>query len=115
MNSKLEFAIAQFRCINKPVKQIAKTLGIKKDVIEKIIKYWIADTDPFIINLVGKREVHSIPDTGKMVILLHNDIDKLLAMPEILDYIAKKRGDHHDRFMDCLRYKIKMKISASEK
>ena len=38
MNPKLEEAIAGLRCVNKPVKQIAKTLGVKKDAIEKIIK-----------------------------------------------------------------------------
>ncbi len=111
MNSKLEFAVAQLRCENKPVKQIAKHLGVKKDEIEKIIKYWIGVTDPYIDKLIGKRSVSSLPNTKEMISkLMHSSTDEILNSPEILDYIAKKRNDHHDRFMDCIRYKIRIKI-----
>ena len=66
MNQKLEEAVAGLRCVNKPVKQIAKTLGIKKDEIEKIIKEWILQTDPYISELIRERKVNNVPDTGEM-------------------------------------------------
>ncbi|WP_276929912.1 hypothetical protein [Ferroplasma acidiphilum] len=110
MNSKLEEAIAGLRCVNKPVKQIAKTLGVKKDAIEKIIKDWIIDTDPYINGLIGERKVNNIPDTNEMKLLVQMETGDLLSDKRILDYIAKKRNDHHDRFMDCIRYKIKIML-----
>jgi hypothetical protein len=115
MNPKLEEAVAGLRCVNKPVKQISKTLGIKKDIIEKIIKEWIMDTDPYINELVRERKVHAIPDTGSMKSLVKMNAEDLLNDKRILDYIAKKRNDHHDRFMDCIRYKIKIMLENNKK
>jgi|GEM_PF-1788400 len=108
MNPKLEEAVAGLRCVNKPVKQIAKTLGVKKDSIEKIIKDWILYTEPYIDKLIGERKVNSIPDAREMKLLVKMATEDLLSDKRILDYIAKKRNDHHDRFMDCIRYKIKI-------
>jgi len=110
MNPKLEEAVAGLRCVNKPVKQIAKTLGVKKDSIEKIIKDWILDTESFINKLIGERKVNSIPDAREMKLLVKMAPEDLLNDKRILDYIAKKRNDHHDRFMDCIRYKIKIML-----
>ena len=110
MNQKLEEAIAGLRCVNKPVKQIARTLGVKKDSIEKIIKDWIMDTDPYINELIVERKVNNIPDANEMKLLVKMDTDDILGDKRILDYIAKKRNDHHDRFMDCIRYKIKIML-----
>ncbi len=110
MNPKLEEAIAGLRCVNKPVKQIAKTLGVKKDAIEKIIRDWIFDTEPYINGIIGERKVNNIPDAREMKLLVKMDIDGMLSDNRILDYIAKKRNDHHDRFMDCIRYKIKIML-----
>lgn len=107
MNKKLEEAVAGLRCVNKPVKQIARTLSVGKDDIEKIIKDWIIETDPFLDKLVRERKVTNIPDAKRMISLMKNNVELLIETPEILDYIAKKRNDHHDRFMDCIRYKIK--------
>ncbi|EQB69024.1 MAG: hypothetical protein AMDU4_FER2C00292G0002 [Ferroplasma sp. Type II] len=115
MNQKLEEAVAGLRCVNKPVKQIAKTLGIKKDEIEKIIKEWILQTDPYISELIRERKVNNIPDTGEIKLLVKMDINNLLNDPRILDYIAKKRNDHHNRFMDCVRYKIKIMLYNNKK
>jgi DNA-binding CsgD family transcriptional regulator len=38
MNPKIEEKIAQMRCENRPVKQIAKKLGVNRDDIEAVIK-----------------------------------------------------------------------------
>ena len=114
MNKKLEEAVAGLRCMNKPVKQIARTLAVRKDDIEKIIKDWIIETDPFLDKLVRERKVKSVPDTKKMISLMKNDTETMIEDPEILDYIAKKRNDHHDRFMDCIRYKIKIYLDEKK-
>ncbi len=106
MNEKLEEAVAGLRCVNKPVKSISKTLGVKKDEIEKIIKHWIIDTEPFIDELIKNRKAKKKPATDEMLKLVKIDINDILKNEKILDYIAIKRSDYHDRFMDCIRYKI---------
>ena len=114
MNRKLEEAVAGLRCMNKPVKQIARALAVRKDDIEKIIKDWIIETDPFLDKLLRERKVKSIPDPKKMISLMKNSTEAIIENPEILDYIAKKRNDHHDRFMDCIRYKIKIYLDENK-
>jgi hypothetical protein len=114
MNKKLEEAVAGLRCVNKPVKQIAKTLSVRKDDIEKIIKDWIIETEPFLDKLVRERKVRNVPDTKKMISLMKDNTETIIKNPEILDYIAKKRNDHHDRFMDCIRYKIKIYLDEKK-
>jgi hypothetical protein len=115
VNTKLEEAVAGLRCVNKPVKQIAKTLGIKKDEIEKIIKEWIIKTDPYISELVKERKANAIPDAGEMKLLVKMDTGDILNDKRVLNYIARKRNDHHDRFMDCIRYKIKIMLQENIK
>lgn len=106
MSKKMEEAVAGLRCVNKPVKSIAKTLGVKKDEIEKIIKHWIIDTEPFIENLIKNRKTGKKPTTDEMLKLVKMNVADLLKNEKVLDYIAIKRSDYHDRFMDCIRYKI---------
>ncbi|MCY0851375.1 hypothetical protein [Thermoplasma acidophilum] len=107
MNRKLEESIAKLRCENKPVKQIMKILSIRKDDVEKVIEGWIIDTDPFIEEIVKGRKISNLPDSQKLLSLVNKDAEYILSDPDILDYIAKRRNDHHDRFMDCIRFKIK--------
>ncbi len=106
MNKKLEEAIAEFRCTNKPVKLISKTLGVKKDDIEKIIKHWIIHTNLYIEDLIKNRKTKNNPSIDDMLKLVKTDSKELVKNGQILDYIARNRNNHHDRFMDCIRYKI---------
>ena len=50
-----------------------------------------------------------------MKLLVKMDVNSLLNDTKILDYMAKKRNDHHDRFMDCIRYKIKIMLENNKK
>jgi len=115
MNKKLEEAVAGLRCVNKPVKSISKTLGVKKDEIEKIIKHWIINTNPFLDELVKNRKARRKPNTKEMLKLVKMDVNDLLKNDDILDYIAVKRNDYHDRFMDCIRYKINLMLENENK
>ncbi len=107
-----ESAIAALRCSNKPVKFISKSLGVKRDTIEKIIKKWIGDTEPFIIDLIKGRKSKNNPSVNEIMPLLNDDIDKILKNELVLDYIARHHSDYHDRLMDCIRYKIYIKINS---
>lgn len=107
MNKKLEESIAKLRCENKPVKQITKILSVNRDDVEKLIKSWIMETDPFLEGIVKGRKVSTQIDQRRLLSLEDKTAEYILSDPEILDYIAKKRNDHHDRFMDCIRFKIK--------
>ncbi|AAT43947.1 hypothetical protein [Picrophilus oshimae] len=107
-----ELSIAELRCANKPVKFISKRLGIKRDVIEKIIKKWIVETEPFINDKISGRKSQSNPSVSDLMPLMNLDIDDLLKNDAVLDYIARHHGDYHDRLMDCIRYKIYIKINS---
>ena len=65
--------------------------------------------------MIRERKVNTIPDTGEMKLLVKMDVNSLLNDTKILDYMAKKRNDHHDRFMDCIRYKIKIMLENNKK
>ncbi|PYB68842.1 hypothetical protein DMB44_01910 [Thermoplasma sp. Kam2015] len=114
-NKNTEEMVAELRCENKSVKQIMKTLSLRKEEIEKMIKNWIIETDPFIEKMVKGRKVSSSPDVNKISQLIKQDIREILDDPLALDYIAKKRSDHHDRFMDCIRFKIKQYLEKGSK
>ncbi|ARM76495.1 hypothetical protein [Acidianus manzaensis] len=106
MNSKTEMQIALMRCQNKPVKQIAKKLGVNREDIEAVIKKWISYTDKYLEELTKNRKIkNNKPDPGLILNMIQN-VEELLKNDDILDYIALHRSDYHDRYMDCIRYKI---------
>jgi hypothetical protein len=106
MKSKIEAEIAQMRCENKPVKIIAKKLGVNRDDIEATIKKWINYTDEFLYNAVKNRKIKNPKvDPGFIVNSIQN-VEDLLKNDDVLDYITIHRTDYHDRLMDCIRYKI---------
>ncbi|AWR95940.1 hypothetical protein [Acidianus brierleyi] len=106
MNSKIEAKIAQMRCENKPVKLIAKKLGINRDDIEAIIKKWINNTDDFLNDIIKNRKVKNPKADPGFIVNSIQDLEELLKNDDVLDYIAVHRSDYHDRLMDCIRYKI---------
>jgi len=106
MNSKIEEKIAQMRCENKPVKLIAKKLGINRDDIEAIIKKWINYSEKFLDNIIKNRRVKNPKADLGFIVNSIQDIEELLKNDDVLDYIAIHRSDYHDRLMDCIRYKI---------
>ncbi len=114
MNKKLEEEIASLRGMNKSVKSISKTLGVRKDEIERIISKWIINTNPYIEALVkNRRATRDIP-TKEMIELVKMDVNNLVKNEDLLDYMARKKGDYHDRFMDCIRYKIYIMLKDEE-
>ncbi|WOE51677.1 hypothetical protein [Sulfuracidifex metallicus] len=98
------------RCKNRPVKAIAKELGMNREDVEKIISKLIRDTNPYLDELVKGRKINTITiDISPLV--EKSDFTKeyaqtLLNDDRVLDYIAMKRGDYHDRLMDCIRYHV---------
>ncbi|BBG23543.1 hypothetical protein [Sulfuracidifex tepidarius] len=104
------------RCKNRPVKAIAKELGMSRDDVEKVISKLIRETDPFIEEKVkGRRKVNLFTDITPLI--EGSDFTKayaeaLLKNEAVLDYIAVKSGDHHDRFMDCIRYHIHLLLEG---
>ncbi len=115
MNKRLEEAIADLRCANKPVKSISKKLGVKKDDIEKVIKQWIICADQYIGQLVKDRRALGSPPKEEMLELAKLGINEMLKNGAVLDYIARNRSDYHDRFMDCIRHKICIMIKNSKR
>ncbi|MGC8608421.1 MAG: hypothetical protein ACP5UV_00960 [Thermoplasmata archaeon] len=102
--------IVKLRCMNKPVKYISKKLGIPRDRIERIITENIQATDPFINDLVKGRKIENF-NVVNMIDIGINDFScktaaEILHNERVLDYIALKMKDHHDRMMDCIRYVI---------
>ncbi|MFG1389870.1 hypothetical protein [Acidiplasma sp.] len=106
MARKDEEIIASFRCKNKPVKYIAKNTGIKREEIEKIIKRWIIETDPYLDGILKKYKSSKNVSGSDIAELIQGDPNIFLQNEDVLDYIARNRGNHHDRYMDCIRYKI---------
>ncbi|MCY0849793.1 hypothetical protein [Sulfuracidifex metallicus] len=98
------------RCKNRPVRAIAKELGMNREDVEKIISKLIRDTNPYLDELVKGRKINTITiDISPLV--EKSDFTKeyaqiLLNDDRVLDYVAMKRGDHHDRLMDCIRYHV---------
>ena len=110
MAQKDEEIIASFRCKNKPVKYIAKSSGIKKSEIEKIIKRWITATDPYLDGILEKWASSKNVSESDISELIQGTPEYFLKNKDVLDYIARNRGNHHDRYMDCIRYKIYARI-----
>ncbi|BAB59536.1 TVG0380863 [Thermoplasma volcanium GSS1] len=96
------------RCRHKAVKDIAKKIGVKKAYLEKLILKNIADTDSIMQRLVEGRTVKKLnPDISPIIRqYLEGNIsaEELLRNDDVLDYIAVKIKDHHDRYMDCIRF-----------
>ncbi|AWR97729.1 hypothetical protein DFR86_09345 [Acidianus sulfidivorans JP7] len=114
MNSKIEMQIALMRCQNKPVKQIAKKLGINKEDIEAVIKKWIVYTDKYLENLIKNRKIKNNKVDPGLVLNMIQNTEELLKNDDILDYISLHRTDYHDRYMDCIRYKVYMYLKEKE-
>ncbi|MFP3163489.1 MAG: hypothetical protein RXQ75_06625 [Acidianus hospitalis] len=106
MNPKIEEKIAQMRCENRPVKQIAKKLGVNRDDIETVIKKWISYTDEYLKELVKNRKVRNPKADPGFIVNVTTSVEELLKNDEVLDYIALHISDYHDRLMDCIRYKV---------
>jgi len=105
------------RCKNRPVKAIAKELGMSRDDVEKIISKLIRETDPYIEEKVKGRKNASPLLVDITPLIEGSDFSKayaetLLKNDAVLDYIAMKKGDHHDRFMDCIRYHIHLLLEG---
>ncbi len=116
MNKLREVCI--LRCKNRPVKAIAKELGIGRDDIEKMIAKLIRETDPVLEELVKGRKANPIVNDISPL-LEKSDFsvryaETLLNDERVLDYIALKREDHHDRFMDCIRYHVYLTVEGRE-
>ncbi|MGP6239841.1 hypothetical protein ACNF40_05440 [Cuniculiplasma sp. SKW4] len=104
--------IFELRCKNKSVKYISKKTGISVPDIEKKITENIMETDDIINEIIKKR---GKIETFKKNHMLEIDpdritMDRILNDKDIIDYICLKASDHHDRFMDCIRYIIRKNI-----
>lgn len=102
--------IAIMRCRDRPVKYIAKTLGMKREEVERIIAEVIRVTDPHISRLLEGRVVDK-ERTEVAGILEMSDLSVdyakyILSNETVLDYMALKWRDHHDRYMDCIRFRL---------
>jgi hypothetical protein len=107
MNSKYEEGVANLRGINKSVKYITKKLGLKKDAVEQVIATWILKSDPYIDEMISGKKSEFNPTPFEMVELIKKlDDADLFKNEKILSYIMLHRTDHHDRFMDYLRFKL---------
>ncbi|EZQ10546.1 MULTISPECIES: hypothetical protein [Acidianus] len=100
--------IAKLRCMNKPVKYIAKRVGMDRDDVEKYISDLIIKTDPFLKEIVkGRKASSTLFDISPLIEMSDLSVDYaklLLGNEKVLDYVAVKMNDHHDRYMDCIRY-----------
>ncbi|BCU71229.1 hypothetical protein [Stygiolobus caldivivus] len=114
MNSQIEAKIAQMRCENRPVKVIAKRLGLNREDIELVIQKWILSTDPFIEEIIKGRKVKNPKVDPSLKVNFVSNVEELLKDDDVLDYIALHWTDHHDRLMDCIRYKIYVYLKTKE-
>ncbi len=105
MNRKYVEAIMNLRGENKPVKYIAKKLGISKEVIEEVIINNIINSEPYIDKLVKGRQFLESPDFSTTKEVIKNlNLESIFENFTVLSYIAKNRNNHHDRLMDYIRY-----------
>lgn len=105
MNKKYIEEIMNLRGNNRPVRYIAKKLGVNKEVIEEIITSNIISSEPLIDGLVKGKQFQESPDyitTKQLIEKL--DINVVFKNNTVLSYIAKNRSNHHDRLMDYIRY-----------
>ncbi|BBG24151.1 hypothetical protein [Sulfuracidifex tepidarius] len=108
MTSELERKIAYWRCQNKPVIFIAKTLKIPCDDVRKVLFSWKKRTQGYLDSLEAKTVLLNPDIRG----LLHStDLTsdyavKLLSNENVVNYMVLNRNEKHNRYMDCLRYHI---------
>jgi len=106
MNSKLEEEVAQLRCNNKSVKYISRKLSLGRDDIERIITQWIINTDHYIEKAVSGHKVQRNPEAFSVLDAIKSTANIVPLHGEVLDYVSLHRSDHHDRLMDCIRFRI---------
>jgi len=107
--SDIEKRIAYYRCQNKPVIYIAKTLNIDCQSVKYILKKWKFLTKKYINSLTQCENSFLNPDiTGllKSSDLTFDYAKKLLSNKYVLNYIFLNKNENHNRYMDCLRYHI---------
>ncbi len=102
------------RCQNKSVKYISKKTGISKEEIEREITINIRETDDFIRNIIkGHGPVKSFQnwEIGSVCSrIMEMSLEEITENQNIVDYICLKASDHHDRYMDCIRYGIRRNL-----
>ncbi len=107
--SNLEKRIAYYRCQNKPVIYIAKTLNIDCNSVRYMLKKWKILTEEYI-NSVSKTEDFLLnPDITGLLKSSDLSLDyakKLLSNKYVKNYIFLNKNENHNRYMDCLRYHI---------
>jgi hypothetical protein len=107
--------IAYWRCHNKPVIFKAKTLNISCDEVRRIINSWKEETRDFIFSLKEHDLGFFNPDiTG---LLKSSDLSveyarKILSNKFVINYIVLNRERKHDRYMDCIRYHVKILLQG---
>ncbi|AWR96360.1 hypothetical protein DFR86_01550 [Acidianus sulfidivorans JP7] len=111
----LEKEIAYYRCQNKPVIFIAKTLNIECKTVRYILNKWKKETYNYIFNLKSDSIPFFNPDiTG---ILKKSDLSveyakKILLNKYVINYIILNRNEAHNRYMDCIRYHIHLILNS---
>ncbi len=109
MASDLEKQIAYWRCQNKPVIFIAKTLKVPCDEIRKVIFAWKRKTQAYLDSLESEPALFLNPDIRGLLQSTDLTLDyarKLLSNENVVNYMVLNRNEKHDRYMDCLRYHI---------
>ncbi|WP_148690590.1 hypothetical protein [Acidianus manzaensis] len=110
----MEREIAYYRCQNKPVIFIAKTLNIDCKTVRYIINKWKKETHDYVFALKSNSISFFNPDiTGllKRSDLSFSYAQKLLSNTYVINYIILNRNEAHNRYMDCIRYHIHLLLT----